>query len=463
MGERADAVTDVRALASLLPDPDVVPEPPELVGPPSVARSAFDVDRLLSSTALFAMAATGVTERPLDLAHLLAWCTSTVLVDGEPVPSWADLSGVYPTADGGHVQVHCNFPHHADAVTDTLGVAPDREAVAAAMSTRRAEELETDLVTHGAVAAALRSLDEWERHPHRIATADLPLVSIERIDTSDERGEEVAADGSGDVDDDRPMRGVRVLDCSRVLAGPIAGHLLAGAGGDVIRLGAAHLPAVDIGVLSTGAGKRNAFADLRTGDGRRAMADLLAGADVWIDAYRPGALAGHGFTPERAAALRPGIVVVQISAFDTVGPWAGRRGFDSIVQTATGVRDAGGRLAVDDDGAPLDDAGPPTPRGLPVQALDDATGFLAAGVAAALVRHHRRHGGSWLARLSLLRTRDHLVGLAPPHPYAPGAPVVPDAISMTTDSEFGRLTTVAPFLGGPLDPPRRLGTSHPAW
>jgi crotonobetainyl-CoA:carnitine CoA-transferase CaiB-like acyl-CoA transferase len=251
----------------------------------------------------------------------------------------------------------------------------------------------------------------------------------------------------------------RVLDCSRVLAGPVAGQMLAAFGADVIRLGAAHLPSVPIGVMATGFGKRNADADLRTAAGRQAMTELLGGADVWIDAYRPGALAGHGFPPERAAELRPGIVVVQISAFDVVGPWSGRRGYDSIVQSTTGVRWAGGVHALDEHGSPVDRG----PTGLPVQALDYATGFMAAGVAGQLVAHQRRVGGSWLAQLSLLRTRNWLVSMGGPCPYRP-APMVADREHLVTvDSEFGRLTAVSAFAGEQRAAPRPLATSEPQW
>ncbi|MEL6891027.1 MAG: CoA transferase [Actinomycetota bacterium] len=422
-----------------------------------VARSAFDVDRMLASTATFAVGALGAmsgsltTQTSIDVGHLLAWCTSTVLVDDEPTPVWADLSGVYETCDGRHLQLHCNFPHHADGVVRHLGVSPDRAALAAAISERDGAELEHELIDIGMIAALVRTLDEWDAHPHAIATRDLPIVTIERIDEAPPR--QVARAGD-----------VHVLDCTRVLAGPVAGHLLASAGCDVIRLGAEHLPSVDVGVLSTGFGKRNAFADLRDEAGRSAARELLAGTDVWIDGYRPGALAGHGLTVEEAAVRRPGVVVVQINAFDaqpdTDGPWAGRRGYDSIVQSTTGIRWAGGEYAVDDVGDRLDQSGP---RGLPVQALDHATGFLAAGVAARLVEHQRRAGGSWLARLSLLRTRNRLVGFGGPRPYRPGAVDVPDEVLASVDAPAGRITAVAPFAGRWTGPPMPLGSSPATW
>lgn len=418
------------------------------------AASAFDVDRLLTSTAAHATAAIDAVSYPtaparartLEVDHVLAAGTTHTEIDGAPVPAWADLSGVYPTADGRHLQIHCNFPHHAAGVVELLGTSDDRGAVTAAIAERDSFALEAELIDAGLIGAAIRTLDEWDDHPHAIATRNLPLVTVEQI-------------GSADPSSPAPWSDVRVLDCSRVLAGPVAGQLLAGTGADVLRLGAAHLPSVPVGVMSTGFGKRNAFADLRTETGRDAMSHLLSGADIWIDAFRPHAMTGHGFPPERAAELHPGIVIVQISAFDWVGPWAGRRGFDSIVQSTTGIRHAGGQFAVDSVGAPAGFQ----PTGLPVQALDYATGFLAAGVAAQLLAHRREIGGSWLARVSLLRTRNRLVAMGGPEPYVP-APVVVDARHLSTvDSDFGRLTTVRPFVGESRHAPTHLGSAEPVW
>lgn len=461
--------SDVEELAGVVPgDAPLTPLGAIRHSAEPVARSAFDVDRLLAGAASFAGAALTalpeslVTQTAVDVAHLLAWCTSSAWVDGDPVPQWADLSGVYRTADGRDLQLHCNFPHHAEGVVRHLGVPPDREAVAAAVARRDAAELEAELIDRGMIAALVRTMGEWDQHPHALATRHLPPVTVERL--ADAPAREPAPAGAPPA---------RVLDCTRVLAGPVAGHLLASAGCDVLRLGAAHLPSVEVGVLSTGFGKRNAHVDLRTTEGRAAMDDLLAGADVWLDAYRPGSLGGLGVDPRRAAEVRPGIVVVQINAFESsedvatdgtplVAPWCDRRGYDSIVQSTTGVRWAGRRHAVDEDGAPLDgDA--PRPRGLPVQALDHATGFLAAGVAARLVAHQREVGGSWLARLSLLRTRNRLVALAAPRPYTPGSPAVPEALRDSIDAPVGRVTAVRPFLGRWTGPPAPLGSSPPSW
>ncbi len=431
----------------------------QIVGPEHVAQSAFDVDGLLEDTARFAVgsidecgAQSGVTppSRSIDRAHLLAFCTTHVEVDGAEVPAWADLSGVYPTAGGRHLQIHCNFPHHARGVVERLGCATDRDSVAAAIAERDAFELEAQLIDDGMIGAAIRTLDEWDVHPHAVATRDLPLMSAEQIGGATAR----AGGGRPGV----PLEGLRVIDCSRVLAGPVAGQMLAGFGADVLRVGADHLPSVPVGVISTGFGKRNTSIDLRSQAGRAAMEALIADADVWIDAYRPGALASHGFTPERVAEIRPGIVIVKICAFDWVGPWAGRRGFDSIVQSTTGVRWAGGEFGRDEQHRPTG-----VPTGLPVQALDYATGFLGAGLAARLVQHQREVGGSWLGRTSLLRVRDELVARRAPAPFRPGPVPVDRRLLDSVDSDFGRVTAVAPFAGAWPSPPRQLGTSAAAW
>ncbi len=446
---------DVGYLSGLVPGLGVSTEHIELTGATLGAASAFDVDRLLAASAGYCVASADhmsasperhIGARTLELDHVLSSCTTHVEVDGDAVPAWADLSGVYPTADGRFLQIHCNFPHHAAGVVELLATSDDRHAVGAAIASRNAIELETELVAAGMIGAAVRTLDEWDAHPHARATRDLPVLSVEPIGEADPAGTSTPS-------------ALRVLDCSRVLAGPVAGQMFAGFGAQVIRVGAAHLPSVPAGVMSTGFGKRNVDIDLRTDDGHRTMSALMQRADVWIDAFRPGAMSRHGFTPERAAALRPGIVIVQISAFDWIGPWAGRRGFDSIVQSTTGIRWAGGASAVDAAGSPTGRG----PTGLPVQALDYATGFLAAGVGSQLVAHRRSAGGSWLARLSLLRTRNWLASMGGPDPYQPATLRAHEGHLATVDSEFGRITAVTPFAGEWHGAPRRLGTSDPNW
>ena len=284
------------------------------------------------------------------------------------------------------------------------------------------------------IAANLRTLDEWDGHPHAIATRHLPPITVTRV-----------ADGEPRKD----STPTRVLDCSRVLAGPIAGQLFAAHRADVLRIDSPVLPSVEICVMATGSGKRNAHVDLTSAEGASTMRTLLDGTDVWIDAYRPGTMADRGFDVD---ALPEGVVAVRLSAFDNVGPWAGRRGFDSIVQSTTGIVRAG---------AEASGTNKPTP--LPVQALDYMTGFLAAGAAERARQHQRQEGGTWLVEVSLLRTRNWLLSLGGPHTFEPTAvdPSSDHLVTMTTD--FGELTTPRPISGDLASPPYLLGTHEPVW
>ena len=429
------------------------PLPPRLraTGTAIALPSAFAVEAAAvaavaaSTAAIGSMTGTaGDGTVTIDRDHALAACTTHVRLDGRPIPSWAPLSGRYLTADDRFVMIHANFAHHAAGVAAHLGVAEDRDAVAAAIATWRAEDLETALVDAGLIAAMYRTEDEWAAHPHAIATAELPLLTVDRIGDGPPRPPVGRPD--------RALAGLRVADCSRVLAGPVCGQTLAAHGADVMRVGAPHLPSVEIGVVSTGFGKRNTHLDLRLDHDRTVFGQLLEGADVLVDAYRPGALAGHGFAATEVATRSPGIVMVEISAFDWLGPWAGRRGFDSIVQTTTGLAMTGATRSGSDE-----------PVHLPIQALDYATGYLAAHAAARLVAHQRRSGGSWRVRLSLLRTRNWLAGLAAPADFTP-APL-PDVTpwTHTVASPFGSVEAVRPVAGRWDLGPAPLGTSAAQW
>ncbi|GII83094.1 hypothetical protein Ssi03_10840 [Sphaerisporangium siamense] len=238
----------------------------------------------------------------------------------------------------------------------------------------------------------------------------------------------------------RPLAGVRVLDLTRVIAGPVAARVLAAYGAEVLRVGAAHLPEVPGAVIGTAFGKRSCEIDLRTAEGAAAFRGLVAGADVVMQAYRPGALAALGFGVAELAAIRPGIVCVDISAYGADGPWAGRRGFDSLVQMACGIAWEGG------------DGERPVP--LPAQVLDHATGWLAAlGALAGLLRR-RAEGGSWHAELSLARTAQWLDGLGRVDGQGAADPDPSDFLA-EMDGPDGRLTYVRP--------PGRIGDLSPFW
>ncbi len=375
-------------------------------------------------------------------------------VAGRPATElWDKIAGTYRCADGRWVRLHTNFPHHRDGVLALLGCAYDRTAVAQALAGWQAEAFEQAAAEAGLVVAMMRSPAEWEAHPQGRALADLPLMRVEKI------GEAPARDLAGDPG--QPLSGVRVLDLTRIIAGPVCGRTLASHGADVLLISGPHLPSVEPLVIDTGRGKRAAHVDLRTPDGKDTLRALAREADVFVQGYRPGAIAGHGFDPAALAALRPGIVCVTLSAYGEAGPWAGRRGFDSLVQTASGINHAEAEAA-----------GMSEPRPLPCQALDHASGYLLAlGAMMALLRR-AREGGSWHVRVSLAQTGRWLRqlgrldgGLAGPDPRLED---VRDLLE-ESDSPFGRLTAVrhagqlSQTPPGWRRPPVPLGAHPPTW
>jgi crotonobetainyl-CoA:carnitine CoA-transferase CaiB-like acyl-CoA transferase len=371
----------------------------------------------------------------------------------QPPARWDKIAGVYPTGDGRKVRLHTNFPHHRDRVLKLLGCDYAREAVAAALMQREAEAFEAAAAEAGAIATMLRAPEEWAAHPQGQALAGLPLLEIMKIGEAPARPLPTGPR--------RPLEGVRVLDLTRVIAGPVCGRTLAAHGADVMRITAPHLPAMGDLDIDTGRGKLSAALDLRTAEDRGVLAGLMREAHVFVQGYRPGAIAGLGFSPEALAEMRPGIVAVSLSAYSHAGPWAGRRGFDSQVQNASGI-----------NVAEAEAAGVTPPRELPCQALDHAAGYLMAFGAMMALQRKAREGGSWHVRVSLAQTGRWISrlgrvagGFACPEP---GAEEI-GALLEATETPFGRLTAIrhaarlseTPALWA--RPPVPLGTHAPVW
>src|ERR1700716_3955728 len=326
-------------------------------------------------------------EVAVDMRHAVVECRSEryLRVDGKPPgPAWDAIAGIYKTRDQRFVRLHTNFPHHRDAVCKVLNCKPERDAVQAALMQWDAEAFETAAYAGGGVVAMMRSHQEWSDLPHAKALAELPLVSIEKI------GEAAPKPWPAG---DRPLAGVRVLDLSRVIAGPVAGRTLAVHGADVLLISGPDLPAIPWLTIDTGRGKLSSFVELKSEQGRGALRDLLAQADIFSQGYRPRAIGSLGFAPEDAARINPGIVYVTLSAYGHAGPWAERRGFASLVQTSTGFNHAEGQAA-----------GGGGPNGLPAQQLDHATGYFMAFGAMMAKARQSREGGSWHVRVSLAQT-----------------------------------------------------------
>ncbi|MFJ1975630.1 CoA transferase [Streptomyces albogriseolus] len=366
--------------------------------------------------------------------------------DGRAAESFAPLSRFWRTADG-WVRTHANYPHHRARLLTALGAPEDPDAVAAVLARRSAREVEETVTAAGGLAVALRTPEEWAAHGQAAAVARLPLVERVRLDAAPAR-EFTAAGG----DPLLPAAGLRVLDLTRVVAGPVATRTLALLGADVLRLDPPGLPELPDQHTDTGFGKRSALVDLASG--REVFEELLARADVVVTGYRPGSLDRFGLSAEALAGRRPGVVVAQLSAWGATGPWAGRRGFDSLVQVATGIAHIEGEHG--------------RPGALPAQALDHGTGYLlAAGVLRAL-SDQADAGGGRLVRVALARTaaevRAGANGSAAHGGEVPATPWLAER-----NSPLGRLRYALPpvdFEGGPRDwarPPGAWGADAARW
>lgn len=330
----------------------------------------------------------------VDMRHATAEFISERLytIDGKPPPpTWDKIAGTYQTGDGRWVRLHTNFPHHREGILDMLRVPYEREQVADALKDWTGQAYEDEVARRGLVGTMMRSPAEWAAHPQGIAVAGLPIVEIVKIADAPARPLPPGA---------RPLSGVRVLDLTRVLAGPVCGRTLAAHGAYVLRVTGPHLPDIPGLDVDTGRGKLSTHIDLRSSEGKAMLSMLLESADIFVQGYRPGGIADRGFSPERAAKLRPGIVYVSLCAWSHVGPWASRRGFDSLVQTATGINRAEAEVA-----------GVDRPVELPCQALDHGAGYMMATGAMMALKRRAEIGGSWLVRLSLAQVGHWLTGL----------------------------------------------------
>jgi crotonobetainyl-CoA:carnitine CoA-transferase CaiB-like acyl-CoA transferase len=370
-----------------------------------------------------------------------------------PEDPWDPIAGAYQCGDGRWVRLHTNFPHHRDGILRILGCNYDRQAVAAALQSWTGFWFEDAVAAAGMCATAMRSFAEWDAGLQGQAVVSQPVVKVSRIGDAPARGLPAA---------ERPLSGVRVLDLTRVIAGPVCGRTLAAHGAEVLAISSPNLPNLPSLVIDTGRGKRSAFLELREKAGNDRLKALLAEADIFVQGYRPGGLADRGFGPQDAARIRPGIVYVSLSAYGHVGPWAGRRGFDSLTQTASGMNHAEAEAA-----------GETAPKALPCQALDHGSGYLLAfGTLIGLMRR-MQEGGSWHVEVSLARTGRWIRDLGRVADglgvEGPTADRVADLLETTEAPSLGRLHAVrhAALLGETPArwdrPPVPLGTHQAAW
>jgi hypothetical protein len=391
-------------------------------------RPSVTVDRRLASLWF------GFSIRPIDWAL--------------PAP-WDPIAGDYTTADG-WIRLHTNTPHHRAAALSVLGVAVDKQAVTEAVAHWKGAELEAAVVENHGCAAVMRSLSEWKTHPQGEAVIRERLIDAR-----------ATADSGGPLNlsmPTRPLRGIRVLDMTRVLAGPVATRFLAGLGADVLRIDPPTWdePAVTPDVTL---GKRCARLDLRAADGRATFLDLLRQADVLVHGYRSDALGNLGLDARLRREIRPGLVDISLDAYGWTGPWRTRRGFDSLVQMSVGIADAGMRAL-----------GRDRPKSLPVPALDHATGYLMAAAAVRGLRQRLETGRGFEAQTSLARVSELLVSVPVAERTARlGSAEEADWSDGVEASGFGamrRLRSPITIGGTPLQwdrPAAKLGSAPPTW
>ncbi|MGM0353385.1 CoA transferase [Streptomyces sp. ECR3] len=378
-------------------------------------------------------------------------------VDGRATSPFAPLSRFWRTADG-WVRTHANYPHHRARLLGALGLTADAapQTVEAVLAERPALEVEETVCAAGGLAVALRTPGEWAAHEQGRALRARPLVERERLDDAPARAPLPLPETPL-----LPMAGLRVLDLTRVIAGPVSTRALALLGADVLRIDSPRLPEIPDQHLDMDFGKRSTTLDLTAPGDRAAFEDLLASADVLVTGYRPGALDRLGLSAPALAERRPGLVVAQLSAWGAYGPWGGRRGFDSLVQVATGI-------------AVTEGTADRRPGALPAHALDHGTGYLMAAAVLRSLTDQTERGGSRLLRFALARTAAWLTGdgtpaggtvaASPAPPYEDASPWLAE-----TDSGAGRLRYALPpvrFAGSPTTwdrPPRTWGADAARW
>jgi hypothetical protein len=403
----------------------------ELIAARFGAAPGFEVDRRLASF----------------------WFSMSVRPVGwELPPAWDAVAGDYAAADG-WIRLHTNAPHHRAAALKVLGVPADKAQVAKAVATWQADTLEGAVVEAGGCAARMRSVEDWGAHPQGRAVAGESLLHV----MPQAKGPRAPWMEAAAQLRARPLAGVRVLDLTRILAGPVATRFLAGFGADVLRIDPLDWDEPSLAPEIT-LGKRCARLDLRAQEGRARFEQLLRGADVLVHGYRADALARLGFDEAKRQQLRPGLVDVSLDAYGHTGPWRARRGFDSLVQMSCGIAEAGMRLWNREK---------PTP--LPVQALDHATGYLMACAAVRGLTRRLRDGTGSITRASLARTAALLTG-TPAGTQGDLAKESPaDYVAQAEHTVWGPARRFLPPLavdGAAMRwdrPAGPLGSSEPAW
>ncbi len=387
----------------------------------------------------------------VDLKAAAASLLSFALLklNGQTVPRPSEAKptvAIHRAADGRWIHLHGGFPHHEQRTLDLLNASNTQDGVAQGVANWNAAALEDALAFMNLCGAVVRTAEEWQKGPQGKALAHTPPIVVRRIgDAPPLRLPEAA----------QPLDGIRVLDLTRVLAGPAVGRTLASYGADVLSVRNPLLPTIDLFDLDTGLGKRSTFLDLEKPSDAETLRALARSAHVFVDSYRPGALAKLGFSPAALAHSSPGMIHLAISCYGHDGPWAGRRGWEQLAQSATGIAVEQGAFMAARAGSRRETV----PRLIPAAACDYITGYLgAAGVIAALLRRIRE-GGSWQVEVSLCATAMWLQSLGKVAlasiPADWNAASGLDGYFQSCETERGRLDHLGPVV--------RMSKTPPVW
>lgn len=359
-------------------------------------------------------------------------------------------SGFFPTRDGRQIYLHPSFPDSAAGLMHLLDCPDEREAVAASVADWDALALEQAIAKAGVCGAMVRTPEEWDSSEQGRLLVHRPAVEVTKI--ADSSPEPLPEDG------DMPLSGIRVLDLTRVLAGPTCARTLAQYGADAMRIGSADLPSVPFFVTDTGHGKLSAFVELKTTEGRKLLNELVRASDVFSQGYRSGSLEQLGFGPTELAQLRPGIIYTSINCYGHEGPWRQRPGWEQLAQTVTGMAHLHGGNA--------------GPKLQPAAVTDYTTGYLAAFGSMIALQQRALYGGSYLVRVSLSQTGMWIRSLGMAESLNRVEPLSDREIaSFTIGSEtgFGPMTHLRPAVQLSATPTcwKRgvvpLGTHSPEW
>lgn len=402
---------------------------------------------------------------PLEHATVEFKSERLYVIDGKPTPSpWGPIGGLHKTSDG-HVRVHDSFPNHANGILELAGLptGSTRQQLSEKLAQWSAVDLENAATVEGKLATyALRSYGQWDQLAQSKAISDFP-IDVHQISSAGPKGlpPRMASGNS------KPLQGLRVVEMSRVIAAPLCGKTLAAYGADVIWVTSPSLPDLPTMDRDLGRGKRTVHLDIDNPDDKERLLELIRTADVFVQGFRPGALAARGLGEEDLVGLNPSLVLANMSAFGPRGPWAGRRGYDSLVQTCSGMN------VSEAEHAAMGEAARPTP----CQALDHAGGYwLAAGLMAALYKRAAR-GGAWRVDVSLAGVMKYLRSLGQ-YPGTSGfdgikdyegPEDVPEEFFETRETGFGVMKAIrhsARIEGVEIGwdiMPKPLGSDSPAW